>query len=615
MPCIWPRRFLCRRWPGWWFTTRGWLPPPPRTEFEYSRPARAARHSGARILLGAEVFHVAVAVGVVAEQIEGALGFLVGRRRKLHGFERRQLLFLLAHQAHGAVGLEAGAGGNEPAHDDVLLQAAEVVHLALDRGFGEHARGLLEGSGGDEAVGRERSLGDAEQQRTPSGGLEAERDDALVLFAEVELVHLLVHQEFGVADVLDPHPAHHLADNHLDVLVVDVDALEAVHLLDLVDQVVLQLLLAQHGENIVRIAGPVHERLARLDSLALLHGDMDAARQEVLVLLAVVGHDRDLALALADVAVLHGAVNFADDRGFARLAGFEELDHAGQAAGDVLGLGGFARNLGQHFAGGDLLAVLHHQVGVGGHEVLARVLAGTDEDLRLALLVGGFHHHPVRQAGDVVHFLLQGSAFLHVLELHRAGDFGEDREGVRIPLEHDFTHGHRIALVLLEARAVDGGVAFALAAVVVHDRDHAVAVHDHQAAILAAHGRQVDELDEALALGLLPRLLADAAGGAADVEGAHGQLGAGLADGLGGDDADRLAHLDQLAAGQVAPVAGDADTALGLAGEHAADEHALDAGALDAVGQILGDFLVHVHDGVAFVVADALERNAADDAV
>src|SRR6185437_14898560 len=202
-----------------------------------------------------------------------------------------------------------------------------------------------------------------------------------------------------------------------------------------------------------------------------------------------------------------------------------------------------------------------------------------------------------------------------VLELHRAGDFGEDREGVRIPLEHDFTHGHRIALVLLEARAVDGGVAFALAAVVVHDRDHAVAVHDHQAAILAAHGRQVDELDEALALGLLPRLLADAAGGAADVEGAHGQLGAGLADGLGGDDADRLAHLDQLAAGQVAPVAGDADTALGLAGEHAADEHALDAGALDAVGQILGDFLVHVHDGVAFVVADALERNAADDAV
>ena len=37
------------------------------------------------------------------------------------------------------------------------------------------------------------------------------------------------------------------------------------------------------------------------------------------------------------------------------------------------------------------------------------------------------------------------------------------------------------------------------------------------------------------------------AGDAAGVEGTHGQLRAGLADGLGGDDADRLAEVDQLA--------------------------------------------------------------------
>ena len=34
---------------------------------------------------------------------------------------------------------------------------------------------------------------------------------------------------------------------------------------------------------------------------------------------------------------------------------------------------------------------------------------------------------------------------------------------------------------------------------------------------------------------------------ATGVEGAHRELGAGLADGLGGDDADRLAHVDELA--------------------------------------------------------------------
>ena len=58
-----------------------------------------------------------------------------------------------------------------------------------------------------------------------------------------------------------------------------------------------------------------------------------------------------------------------DDGRLARLARFEQFDHARQTAGDVLGLGGGARDLGQHVAGVDLVAVAHHQVSVGRHEV------------------------------------------------------------------------------------------------------------------------------------------------------------------------------------------------------------------------------------------------------
>ena len=68
---------------------------------------------------------------------------------------------------------------------------------------------------------------------------------------------------------------------------------------------------------------------------------------------------------------------------------------------------------------------------------------------------------------------------------------------------------------------------------------------------------------------------------AADVEGAHRQLRARLADRLGGDDADRLAHVDRRAARQVAAVAGGADAVRRFAGQHRADLHLLDAGGGD----------------------------------
>ena len=86
----------------------------------------------------------------------------------------------------------------------------------------------------------------------------------------------------------------------------------------------------------------------------------------------------------------------------------------------------------------------------------------------------------------------------------------------------------------------------------------------------------------------MPRLLGHARCRTADVERAHRELRARLADRLGGDDADRLADLDELAAGQIASVAAAADAAPRLAREHRADLHHLDARFLNVPRQILG---------------------------
>ena len=129
------------------------------------------------------------------------------------------------------------------------------------------------------------------------------------------------------------------------------------------------------------------------------------------------------------------------------------------------------------------------------------------------------------------------------LNLDDAGFLGEDRERVRVPLEQDRARRRPSAPSSTRSlRAVDHLVALAVAALRVLDHDAAGAVHDDQcrrsASATALMPSNADRCRRACAS--LARLLGDARRRAADVERAHRQLRAGLADRLRGDDADRL---------------------------------------------------------------------------
>ena len=135
----------------------------------------------------------------------------------------------------------------------------------------------------DERLGRERRLRDAEEQRLRDRRAAAALD-ARLWFSLLEdvLLDLLVDEEVRVADVLDAHAAQHLANDDLDVLVVDGDALQPVDLLDLVDQVRRELLLALDAKDVVRVRRAVHERLAGAHAIARLHLDVLALGDQVL---------------------------------------------------------------------------------------------------------------------------------------------------------------------------------------------------------------------------------------------------------------------------------------------------------------------------------------------
>ncbi|MPM12273.1 hypothetical protein SDC9_58625 [bioreactor metagenome] len=268
---------------------------------------------------GAGAGHQVVVVRLVA-------GHRVGRRLRLRGRLDPDV----------AVALQAGAGRDQLAEDHVLLQAHQGIRLAVDGGVGEHLGGLLEGGRGQPRVSGQRGLRDAHQDRTPLGGLATLGDDLAVLRDVRRTIDQLTGEHVGVARLQHRHPAQHLADDDLQVLVVDRGALRAVHLLDLVHQVLLHRGDTEHLEHVLRVELTVGQLLADRDVIAVLHQQPGTTAQQHLELLgAVVGHDVHLAPAVGGLQP--DPAGGTRDRGLGlRGAGLEELDDTRQTLGDVV---------------------------------------------------------------------------------------------------------------------------------------------------------------------------------------------------------------------------------------------------------------------------------------
>ena len=84
---------------------------------------------------------------------------------------------------------------------------------------------------------------------------------------------------------------------------------ETVDFLDLVDQVALQLLFTENGEDVMRVQRTIHKRFAGTHAFAFLHVDVDATRHGVFLLFSVVGGDVDFALTLGHFAKLDRAID------------------------------------------------------------------------------------------------------------------------------------------------------------------------------------------------------------------------------------------------------------------------------------------------------------------
>ena len=166
----------------------------------------------------------------------------------------------------------AGAGRDEPSDDHILLQPIESIDLAVESGFGKNAGCFLEGCSRNERPRLQACLRDAEQHGY--GGCWTSAcyfRSAAFTSSNSSLSTCSFFQEIGVARVGDLDLLQHLPDDHLNMLVVDGDALQPVDFLDLIDEEGCQLFHAFDGQDVVRRRIAIENELALLDAVAFLN--------------------------------------------------------------------------------------------------------------------------------------------------------------------------------------------------------------------------------------------------------------------------------------------------------------------------------------------------------
>src|ERR1041385_6581996 len=281
-------------------------------------------------------------------------------------------------------------------------------------------------------------------------------------------------------------------------------------------------------------------------------------------------------------ADLDDAVDLRDLGRVFRAARFEQFCHARQTTRDVLGLGNFARRLGEQSAGANLVVRLDDNVRAGWNGVARGHFAVVthDHDLRMQVFLV-LDDDRAHQAGRFVDVALHRHARDHVAEFDLAAFVGQDRNVVRIPLHESLALLHRPAVGFGNDRTDDNVVALDFAAFFVVQADRAVFVERNPVAVEGLHRAQIIELHDAVVLRLDDRLFERLARGAADVERPHRQLRAGFADRLRGNDADGFAEFHELPGGEVASVTMRANAAACFAGEDGTNLETLDPDLFD----------------------------------
>src|SRR5258708_15855404 len=333
-------------------------------------------------------------------------------------------------------------------HSHVLLKSTEKIDLAERRRFREHSGSILEGSRRDETIGLKRRLGNPKKHWNGFRRFTTLFGDSPIFFVEFKSVDLITPEQLGITRFGDFHFPQHLANNDLDMFIINLNALEAVHLLHLVYQVLLQILRSADIQDFMRYNATFSELRTFLHEIALEYDDGFIERDKVLFFLAAgcVAQDKP-PLSANSTAKLDQTIDLRDLSRIFRTTSLEEFGNSWQTTGDIFCFCDLSRSLSEKRAGRNLVPVLNHDVCTGRNCVTRDFLFAIiqDDDLRMQIFLVLNNNRP-HDAGRFVDLSLNGNTRNHVAKFDSTGFLCQDRNIVRIPFDKRLTLLHLSAV-------------------------------------------------------------------------------------------------------------------------------------------------------------------------
>src|SRR5690606_12641619 len=165
-----------------------------------------------------------------------------------------------------------------------------------------------------------------------------------------------------ITRINDRYLTHHLANDHLNVFIIDANTLQTIYFLNLIHHVLLYCKWSLDREDILRRSLSIRKRRTSLHEVAILSEDLPCERNEILLLHAILRFDDDLAVTTLDGSHRNHTIDLRYNSRVARIPCFEELGNPWKTTGDIPQLSKHTRNLHKHLSCPHLITFIEHDM-------------------------------------------------------------------------------------------------------------------------------------------------------------------------------------------------------------------------------------------------------------